>query len=488
MSSQVKVIKETTKDKPTGLTSFSKKGWAHTRTLPAHVQRPLTVEENERRRVKYLAPTLKAHYAGSAAGPLKPRHGTGPYLYDDELREYLDCVNNVCHVGHVHPRVVQAATQQIGLLNTNSRYVHDNIVRLAEALIESAPKPLAKVFFVNSGSEANDLALRLARRCTGRPTAYCVAEGYHGTTAACMEVSSYSKYTPNFQNTDQSVRLMQPSTYSLQLSDAETTRAAVAEYKSLLEASSPSRPPAAFIVESIMCCGGVTLLPEGYLKEMAELTRSHGGLVIVDEVQTGFGRTGSNYWGFQAHGIVPDIMTVGKPFGNGFPLAAVIATEEVVKASSDIEYFNTFGGNPVACAVGFEVMNIVHDECLQENAKVVGKYTLDLLGLLKTAYPSSVGDVRGTGLMIGVELVLDGRADRPDAEGGSFVMQRMKDLGVLVSTDGSGRNVLKMKPPIVFSEQDADRLYAAMDTALSELVASRAAADGGGNRATPLSN
>lgn len=477
MSSPHKMVEKSpvTKPKPRGLTSFSKRGSTHTRTLPVHWQRPLTVEENQSRRAKYLAPTLKAHYAGTAAGPLKPRHGLGPYLYDDELNEYLDCVNNVCHVGHTHPRVVQAATQQLGLLNTNSRYVHDNIVRLAEALIEAVPAPLSKVFFVNSGSEANDLALRLARKCTGRPTVYCVAEGYHGTTSACMEVSSYSKYTPNFENTDRSVRLMQPSPYSLQLSDQETTRAAVSEYRSHLAATSPARPPAAFIVESIMCCGGVTLLPEGYLKQMTDLTRSHGGLVILDEVQTGFGRTGSNYWAFQAHGVVPDIMTVGKPFGNGFPLAAVVVTEAVIKASSDIEYFNTFGGSPVACTVGLEVMNVIHDECLQENALAVGKYTLELLQQLKTAYPSSVGDVRGIGLMLGVELVVDGKADMPDADGGTFVMQRMKDLGVLVSTDGFGRNVLKMKPPIVFSQSDADRLYSAMNTALSELVASRKA-------------
>lgn len=462
-----------TKPMSHGLMSLSKRGEYHTNTLPAHCQRPLTVEENERRRAKYLAPSLKAHYGGTDAGPLKPRHGRGPHLYDEELDEYLDCVNNVCHVGHCHPRVVLAATAQLGLLNTNSRYVHDNIVRLAEALIESLPAPLSKVFFVNSGSEANDLALRLARRCTGKPTVYCVAEGYHGTTSSCMEVSAYSKYAPNFANTDRAIKLMQPSTYSLQLSEEETTRKAVSEYESHLTAKSPARPPAAFIVESIMCCGGVTLLPDGYLKQMSELTRSHGGLVILDEVQVGFGRTGSNYWAFQAHGVVPDIMTVGKPFGNGFPLAAVVVTEDVLKASSDIEYFNTFGGNPVACAVGLEVMNVIHDECLQANALTVGKYTLDLLGKLKAEFPTSVGDVRGIGLMLGIELVVDGRADMPDAEGAAVVMQRMKSLGVLVSSDGFGRNVLKMKPAVVFSKKDADRLYSAMHTALSELVASK---------------
>ena len=231
-----------------------------------------------------------------------------------------------------------------------------------------------------------------------------------------------------------------------------------------------ARPPAAFIVESMMCCGGMVPLPEGYLRGMYEQTRAHGGLCIADEVQTGFGRVGNAFWAFEPQGVVPDIVTVGKPFGNGFPLAAVITTSELAEASNAFEYFNTFGGNPVACAVGLEVLSVIEDERLQLNALHTSAYAHELL-LRVQQRQERVGDVRSLGLLLGVELVTDRHAKTPDPDGAKFVMDRMKELGVLVSTDGPFRNVLKMKPPICFSHSDAETVAKVMDQALSELPA-----------------
>ncbi|KAL1520388.1 hypothetical protein AB1Y20_021974 [Prymnesium parvum] len=433
--------------------------------LAPHKMRELSRQENLEKRQKYLAPSLRAHYANSPSGALKLRSGAGQYLYCSEGRRYLDCVNNVCHVGHTHPRVVQAAAAQLSILNTNSRYLHDNIVRLAEALAQRLPDPLQSVFFVNSGTEANDLALRLARNFTGRQDVYCVAEAYHGHSAATLAISPYSKYSPSEMPAGV-VKLSQPDTYRLGLSEAEATDRALAEYRAAL--ASGEKPPAAYIVESLMCCGGMVSLPEGYLRGMHELTRAHGGLCIADEVQTGFGRVGTHMWAFEPQGVVPDIVTVGKPFGNGFPLAAVITTPEVAEASNKFEYFNTFGGNPVACAVGLEVLSVIDDEQLQHNALQTGAYAFDLLRQVQAQQPR-VGDVRGTGLLLGVELVLDRATKAPDSEGAQLVMARMKELGVLVSTDGPHRNVLKMKPPLCFNVADAEELAKVMNQALSEL-------------------
>eukprot|EP00937_MAST-01D_sp_MAST-1D-sp2_P005793 g5793.t1 len=414
----------------------------------------------------HLAPSLKAHYEDTEAGPLKVSHGIGAYLYDTNGREYVDCVNNVCHVGHCHPRVIAAATQQLATLNTNTRYLHDNIVRLATEIVATMPDPLSVAFFTNSGTEANDLALRLARNKTARRTAYCVDGAYHGHSAATLAVSPYGKYSALEADSQQSVKLMMPDRYRLGLPEPAVTALALAEYRGHLARA--GAPPAAYIVESVMCCGGQIFLPEGYLAGMQRLTREHGGISITDEVQTGFGRTGSRFWAFENHeGAAPDIVTLGKPFGNGFPLSAVVCTPEVAAASHDLEYFNTFGGSPVACAIGLEVIDVIRDEQLQANAAAVGAYALERLAGLLGEF-ESVGEVRGQGLLIGVELVSDSGTRAPDAEAAAWVMQRMKALGVLVSSDGPHRNVLKIKPPLVFSKKDADRLHSAMHTALRE--------------------
>lgn len=382
--------------------------------LPAAKLPPLSYAENQRLRDRHLAPALKAHYQTSDAGPIKLASGKGQYLFDVDGRRYLDCVNNVCHVGHCHPRVVAAASTQLSMLNTNSRYLHDNIVRLASEVSAAMPDPLSVCIFVNSGSEANDLALRLARAYTARRDVYCVYGAYHGNSASTLAISPYDKYGTEVP--EGSVVLTCPDQYRLGLSGPQTTSLCAEEMERLLTSRADAgHLPAAFIVESLICCGGQVVLPEGYLRRMHELTRRRGGVTIADEVQVGFGRTGTHYWAFEAHGAVskqreskglslalrlacslsrsctmcplivapfpspssllpqvPDIVTIGKPFGNGFPLAAVVTTPEIAEASRQVEYFNTFGGNPVACAVGMEVMRVIEDEGLQENARIVG--------------------------------------------------------------------------------------------------------------------
>ena len=440
-----------------------------TRKLPASKLSPLSYTENQALRTKHLAPALKTHYSASESGPIKLASGQGQYLYDADGRRYLDCVNNVCHVGHCHPRVVGAASHQLSMLNTNSRYLHDNIVRLAAEVSETLPDPLSVCIFVNSGSEANDLALRLARAYTGRRDVYCVNGAYHGNSAATLAISPYNKYA-DVEVPEGSVVLSCPDSYRLGWTGQQTTQFCVEEFERLLTSrgeGGSGRPPAAYIVESLICCGGQVVLPEGYLASMHDLVRAHGGVAIADEVQVGFGRIGTHYWAFEAHGCVPDIVTIGKPFGNGFPLAAVVTTPEIAEASRYVEYFNTFGGNPVACAVGMEVLRVIEDEGLQANAADVGPYTRALIrdGLMPRHAP--IGDVRGMGLIFGVEFVKDRATREPDADCAEHVMNHCRThAGVLVSTDGPHRNVIKIKPPLPFTREDGEAVAAAIDHAL----------------------
>jgi ethanolamine-phosphate phospho-lyase len=424
---------------------------------------PLSFEESLELRKRHLSPSQKLHYAGTPAGPLKLITGRGQYMYDDTGKEHLDCVNNVCHVGHCHPRVVRAASEQLSILNTNSRYLHDNIVVLAKRVAASMPDPLEIVFFVNSGSEANDLALRLARNHTRQDDVYCVDGAYHGNTQGCLSISPYGKYA-NMRKVKN--KLMAPDTYRLGLSDEEVTKRCVAEFKT--KVGLKTAPPAAFIIESLQCCAGQVILPQGYLPQMYQVARSVGALTIADEVQTGFGRIGTHFWAFQHDEVVPDIVTIGKPFGNGFPLAAVVTTRAIAESSDMLEYFNTFGGNPVACAVGLEVLDVIEEEGLQQRALEVGSLALQLCRQVQTIYPELIGDVRGRGLLIGIEFVQDAETRTPYPAAAKFVMQRMKSLGVLTSTDGPFNSVIKIKPPMCFDQNDATRLAEALDTALHE--------------------
>jgi len=419
-------------------------------------------------RSKHIGKSLSVAYKE----PLKIVRGFMQYLYDDTGQSYLDVVNNVCHVGHCHPRVVKAAQQQMAVLNTNMRYLHDNLVRYAQRLVSTMPEPLSVCFFVCTGSEANELALRLARTHT-KKTDFIVIDGaYHGNTNALIEISPYKFDGPGGSGAPPHVhKVVMPDGYrGIYKSGDPDAGVKYANHvrESIRQAQQQNRGIAAFIGESLLGCGGQIVFPDNYFREVYRHVRDAGGVCIADEVQIGFGRVGSHFWGFDTQGVIPDIVTLGKPIGNGHPLAAVVTTPEIAASfNNGMEYFNTFGGNPVSCAVGLAVLDVIKDEKLQENALKVGTHLKAGLERLMAKYPL-IGDVRGLGLFIGIELVLDRETLTPAAAQASYIVEKMKEHGILLSIDGPLHNVLKIKPPLVFSEANADFLINTLDKIMAE--------------------
>ena len=409
--------------------------------------------------------------------PLHIVRGYRQNLYDAEGRVYLDAVNNVPHVGYCHPRVVRASQQQMAVLNTNTRYLYAPMAEYVERLVALLPEPLCVCFFVSSGSEANELALRLARAYTRRRDIVVVEGGYHGNTTTLVEVSHYKFAGPGGDGPAPYVHVAPlPDTFRgpYRGEDASMRYAQhVAEI--LAEADAEGRPIGAFLMESLPSSAGMVVPPAGYLREVYRHIRAAGGVTIADEVQVGFGRTGKHFWGFQTQEVVPDIVTLGKPIGNGHPLAAVITTREIADAfATGMEYFSTFGGNPVSCAVGLAVLDVLRDERLQENALVVGERLLDGLRRLRQKH-EIIGDVRWMGLFLGIELVRDRTTLEPAAAVAAYVAERMKDRGILIGTEGPRHNVLKIRPPMCFTAADADSLLATLDSVLEEKPARMAA-------------
>lgn len=419
-------------------------------------------------RHKHLGGSLSLAYRQ----PLNIVRGAGQYLYDDRGQEYLDCVNNVCHVGHCHPKVVRAAHDQIATLNTNTRYLHHKRAEYVERLLDLFPAPLTVCYLVCSGSEANDLALRLARAHTGGTDIIVVDGAYHGNTSALIDISPYKYDGPGGSGAPDHVHeVTMPDTYRGPHRDPATAGANYAECvrAAVADVAKNDRKIAAFICESLMGCGGQIVLPANYLTVAYEYVRAAGGVCIADEVQVGFGRVGTHFWGFETQHVVPDIVTLGKPIGNGHPMSAVITTPEIARSfDNGMEYFNTFGGNPVSCAIGAAVLDVIAEERLQENARAVGGYLKLELERLAADCPT-IGDVRGLGLFIGVELVRDRDTLVPAADLATAVIELMKDRGILLSTDGPLHNVLKIKPPLVFTKQNADALVENLGTVLRDV-------------------
>ena len=413
-------------------------------------------------RRELAGPSLSISYQS----PLHIVCGSRQYLYDADGRRYLDCVNNVAHVGHSHPRVVRAAAEQMELLNTNTRYLNELMVEYARRLTAALPEPLRVVYLVCSGSEANELALRLARTHTGREEVIVEDAAYHGNTTVLIEISPYKFEGPGGRGRASYVHKVPiPDVYRGVYRDSD---AGLCYARHVADAARVSRGLAAFFCESAISCGGQIILPPGYLREAYASVREVGGVCVADEVQTGFGRAGQYFWAFESQGVVPDIVTLGKPIGNGHPLGAVVTTPEIAKSfANGMEYFNTFGGNPVSCAVGLAVLDVIRDEELQENARDVGQYFMDALRKLGEKH-RLIGDVRGLGLFIGVELVRDRQTLEPAGTEASAIIERMKSRGVLLSTDGPFHNVLKIKPPIVFSKADADLVVSELDAVFAE--------------------
>ena len=400
--------------------------------------------------------------------PLKIVRGSGAFLEDHTGRRYLDTVNNVAHAGHEHPRVVNAGQAQMAVLNTNTRYLHDTINQFAEALLATFPPALSVVHFVNSGSEANELALRMAKAATGQRDMIVVEVGYHGNTSACIDISSYKFEGKGGQGAPAYTHIVPlPDAFRGRYRGADTGLRYAAHVKEQIDCiQDAGRGVAGFICESIISCGGQIELPDRYLKAAYDAVRQAGGVCIADEVQVGCGRVGHAFWAYELHHVVPDIVTIGKPIGNGHPLAAVVCTRAVADAfANGMEYFNTFGGNPVSCAIGLAVLQVIADENLQENARRTGDYLKAGLHTLQKRFPI-IGDVRGQGLFLGFELVDELRQPLGDRAG--YLANRMRDLGILMSTDGKDHNVLKIKPPAVFSVKNADELLFRLETVLAE--------------------
>lgn len=424
-------------------------------------------EELAALRQRILGPSLSLSYRE----PLKIVRGYMRYLYDHAGRVFLDAVNNVPHVGHSHPRVVEAVRRQAAVLNTNTRYLHDLILLYAEKLTALLPEPLRVCFFVNSGSEANDLALRMARTATGRKDVIVIDGAYHGNLSSLIDISPYKFDGPGGPGRPPETRnIPMPDPYrGLYRDDPWAgSRYAVHVGEAIAALAEDGRKPAAFIAESVLSCGGQIVPPPGFLEEAYRRVRSVKGVCIADEVQTGFGRCGTHFWAFETQDVRPDIVTLGKPIGNGHPLGAVITTREIADAfATGMEYFNTFGGNPVSCAAGLAVLDVIRDENLQENALRTGGRLMDNLRRLQEKH-DLIGDVRGLGLFLGVEFVLDRKTRAPAPLHAAYIVERMRGEGILLSTDGPDRNVVKIKPPLVFTEADADLLAERLDGILSE--------------------
>ncbi|MEQ9581454.1 MAG: aminotransferase class III-fold pyridoxal phosphate-dependent enzyme, partial [Arenibacter sp.] len=405
-------------------------------------------------RKQHLGKSLSLQYKV----PIKMVRGAGQYLMDQYGRKYLDTVNNVAHVGHEHPEVVKAGQEQMALINTNSRYLHENINALAKELLETLPPELSVLHFVNSGSEANELAIRMVKAATGERDIKASEVGYHGNTNMCIDISSYKFDGKGGKGAPEHTHIFPlPDAFRGKYRGKNTGQKYAGEVKVQIDkVYAKGRGVGGFIIEPIISCGGQIELPEGFLAKAYQYIRKSGGLCISDEVQVGCGRMGSTFWGFQLHGVVPDIVTIGKPLGNGHPLAAVACTQEVAdKFANGMEYFNTFGGNPVSCAIGAEVLRVVKREKLQAHALVVGNHLKKELMAMALNFPI-IGDVRGQGLFLGIELV--NAKMEPLAAQTDYLANRMKDHGLLMSIDGPDHNVLKIKPPMVFSQENAEEL------------------------------
>lgn len=399
--------------------------------------------------------------------PVHLVRGEGVWLYGVDGKQYLDCYNNVPCVGHCHPRVVEALCKQAATLNTHTRYLHENILDYAELLLGKFDDSLDRIAFACTGSEANDLAMRIARTNSGGEGFICTNSTYHGNTAAVAQLSSIFEPIGGY---GKNVRMVPwPDSYRAPdglsgetLADfyIEKVHAAIASFQA------DGIKLAGIILCPIFANEGLPNVPAGYMKKAIELVRAAGGYYIADEVQSGFGRTGE-WWGHAASRVVPDILTLGKPMGAGHPISGVVAKGALLDHYRQQEmYFNTFGGNPVSCAVGQAVVEVIDSEGLVANAKDVGSYVLENFTELKVKH-EMIGDVRGSGLFFGIDLVKDRDSKEPAPEAASYVVNKMRDSGILMSKIGEHDNVLKLRPPLCFSKENADLLVSTLDEHLA---------------------
>lgn len=409
------------------------------------------IKKSIERRHHSLSPILSISYDT----PVHMERSAFQYMYDAHGNTFLDAYNNIPQVGHSHPKVVEAGMRQMAKLNTNTRYHYDLLPEYAEKLLSKFPEPLNNVFFVNSGSAGSDLAMRMAFAHTGHHHLMVMEHGYHGNTQIGIDISDY-KFS-NKKGPGQKSYILKtpiPNTYRGQYRTDDGSAGKQYAVDAISQIRQFDQTIAAFISEPIVGCGGQVPLAKGYLKKLYPAIREQGGVCISDEVQTGFGRLGDHFWGFEAQKVVPDMVIIGKPMGNGHPMAAVVTTSEIAESfSKGVEFFSSFGGNPVSCAIGLAVLDVVEEEGLQQKAKTVGDYYKSLLQELQAKHPC-IGDVRGSGLFLGVEIVKDSSME-PNTELAHHIKNELRNRHILISTDGPHNSVLKSKPPLCFTKENA---------------------------------
>ncbi|WP_151777099.1 aspartate aminotransferase family protein [Acinetobacter brisouii] len=415
------------------------------------------------KRSKILGDSYRLFYRN----PVHLVRGEGQYLWDAAGNQYLDVYNNVASIGHCHPAVIEAVNAQMKMLNTHTRYLHENILDYTEELLKTVPSEVDRAMYMCTGSEANDLAIRIAREYSGGTGIIVSQEAYHGTSSL---TSGCSPALGTGQALDATTRLVPaPDYYRIQTEDLGDWFAAQIQQQ-IDDMKAHGIKFAGFLADSIFSSDGVMPNPVGFLKKAVDVVHANGGIFIADEVQPGFARTGDAFWGFARHGIVPDVITTGKPMGNGIPVSGLLAKGDVLAAFSDqIPYFNTFGGNPVSMAAAQAVLKVIQEEELQAHSKKVGALLQAELAKLMDKH-ECVGDVRGAGLFIGFELVKDRDSKKPDKALALDLIEELRNTHrVLTSVAGPYGNVLKLRPPLAFQAHDIDWLVNALDQAITKL-------------------
>ncbi len=441
--------------------------------LPPYNHEPKTYkgpsyDDVKQMRETYLSPALLTFYKS----PIMIVEGSMQYLYDEKGRRYLDGVGGIVtiSVGHCHPYVVQKGKEQMETLqHTTTIYYHPTIAEFGKALAEKLPGELNVIYFVNSGSEANDLALMMSRLYTGNYDIIALRNCYHGGSPSAMGLTAHSTWKFNYPHSFGIHHAINADPYRgvYGEDDPDAGPKYAADIQNLIEYSTPGRV-AAFFAESIQGVGGTVVFPDGYLKAAYEHVRNAGGVCIADEVQTGFARTGEHYWGFQTQGVIPDIVTMAKGIGNGAPLAAVATGPEIANMLAERIHFNTFGGNPVSCAMGKAVLEVIDRENIRQNCQETGTYLLEGYRKLMDKH-DIIGHVRGKGLMTGIELVKDRKTKEPASAEARQIFERTKDLGLLIGKGGFFANVLRIKPPMCITKADVDFVIEVLDIAFTEL-------------------
>ncbi|XP_005100294.1 5-phosphohydroxy-L-lysine phospho-lyase isoform X1 [Aplysia californica] len=431
-------------------------------------EKPVTFRQTLQMRKDFVGKSCKLHFE---VAPLKILRASRQYLYDDTGQEFLDCVNNTSHVGHCHPHVVGVGQEQMSKLASSYGFLNEQTALYAKRLVSTLPESLCVCFFVSSGSEGNDLALRLAASYTKRPDVICLDGAYHGNLGSLVEISPvrYKKLGQGHQKKDWVHIAPTPNVFRGKFgSNAANPGVLYANEvrKVIQKAEQQGRDIGAFISEPVISASGMVVPPENYFQNVYRYVRECGGICISDEVQCGLGRIGEHFWGFQMHNVVPDIVTIGKPIGNGYPLAAVITTKEIADSLGD--FSSTFGGNPVACAIGRAVLDVIENEKLTSSAKNVGKCLKDGFKAIQPKHPM-IGDVRGVGMMIGIELVMDKESKKPAKETAEILAYKLKEKKIIIGIEGGDKNVLVMLPPLCFTTDNARHVVQAFSEALANI-------------------